>query len=281
MQRKKLNLGHPDFAKEVELMPFQMKPDILPPKGFASTGMLSSGFISGLERAKATFPIFGGTSPAETETPPAAPKEEPATPSSEEPHSGGDSAKPEPDVEGMSPQEIAELLKNVGELTNQVSKLTTENNTYKSKEQQAERAQQTREQQLEADLTEAQQTIAKMDAVIRHTAVVNAIQGAKDMEFHNARHVMNELVMDAFDLDVDLDNGTATVSGIEPELKRVAKEFPWLVSKDKTQTPANAPTHPRPRGSGTPPVGGGSPDKVTKRADLINKYPVIAHGRAG
>lgn len=280
MQRKKFKLGHPDFAKDVELMPFQMKPDILPPEGFASTGT----FISGLERAKAAFPIFGG-SPTETETPPAesATEKAPATTATEDSKTpGGDSGKLEPDVDGMKPEEIAELLKNVADLTTKVTQLTTENNTYKSKEQTAERAKLGREQQLEADLTDAQKTIAQMDAVIRHTAVVNAIQGAKDIEFHSARHVMNELVSDAFDVDVDLENGSATVSGIEGELKRIAKECPWLVSKDKTQRPAGEPTPRQPRGSGAPPAGGGANgDKATKRADLINKYPVIAHGRSG
>jgi len=268
-----------------ELMPFQMG-RIASMVGFESTGTISSGLPQNYADAKSVFPIFGGTAPEApaasttgSESPPdhAANGNE-ATPSHSEPPSGGDST---PSPEGLSPEQVGDLLKQVGDLTNKLSVLQQENNTFKAKEQQAERAKQTREQQLETDLTEAQQVIAKMDAVIKHTAIINAIQGAKDLEFHSARHVMNELDMESFELDVDLDSGTATVTGIENELKRIAKEMPWLVSKDKAASPDPTRQPRNPRGSGTPPAPpGGSNDKQTKRAALINKYPVIAHGRA-
>lgn len=244
--------------------------------------MLNPPFCNTLEAALAAFPVFGGTSTETTESPSDAEQEPVTAASTKATQTGGDSAKPEVNVDGMTPEQISELLKQVTDLTTQVTTLTSENNTFKSKEQQATRAKQTREQQLEQDVVDLQQTVAKMDAVIKHTAVINAIQGAKDMEFHSARHVMNELNHDSFDLDVDLENGTATVSGIEAELKRVAKECPWLVSKDKTRAPAGTTPPRQPRGSGSPPAPpGGANDRQTKRSDLINKYPVIAHGRAG
>lgn len=241
--------------------------------------------VNSIEAAKAALPIFGGTTPAppSTESPPATDHatEPPPAPSASDPGTaGGDSADP---GSPMTPEQVSELLKQVGDLTSQVSRLTNENNTYKSKEHDQQRAQQTREQQLEQDLTDAQQTIAKMDAVIRHTAIINAIQGMKDMEFYSARHVMSELNMDSFDLDVDLDNGSATVTGIEGDLKRIAKECPWMVARDKTHVVTSPNGTPRvTRGSGAPPAPpGGVNDKATKRAELMSKYPVIAHGRTG
>lgn len=180
----------------------------------------------------------------------------------------------------QNPEAIADLLKQLNEATKQIKDLQAKTQTYEKEKAQATRAQQTREEQLETDLTEAQQIIAKMDAVIRHTAIVNAIQGIKDYEFHSARHVLNELDHNSFDVDVDLENGTAIVSGIENEIKRVAKEMPWLVAQAKGSN--NIGKNPMPRSSGAPPANpNGDADKVARRAELMKKFPVIAHGRAG
>jgi len=281
MQRKT-----PKFPKEqdmkLNLSPFTMSPSSFPSEGFATVGSMSNG----IEAARAAFPLFGGAEDDDTETSPADSDKSPATTSSDTTSSaGGEPNLKEaevPNLEAMTPEKIAELLKNVTDLSTKVTQLTAENNTYKTKEQTAERAKQTREQQLEQDLVDTQKIVAKMDAVIRHTAIVNAIQGAKDIEFHNARHVMSELADTAFDVDVDLESGSATVTGIDGELKRIAKEFPWLVSKDKTHAPANQTQQRVTRGSGTPPGGAGDNNKkLTTRSEMINKFPVIAHGRAG
>lgn len=223
------------------------------------------------------FPLYGGTSPVtedKTVTPDAA--------TAESSTSTPDTPAVPDDSEEMTPEKVTALLKQVSDLTGKIATLTKENEGFKTKETQAQRQQQTREQQLEADLQERDKVIAKMDAVIRHTAVINAIQGTKDVEWHSARHVMNELDPNSFELDVDLENGTATVTGIESELKRVAKECHWLVSKDKTQTPSGGSQRPAARGSGTPPPApNGANTKQTARAELINRFPVIAHGRVG
>lgn len=179
-----------------------------------------------------------------------------------------------------NPEAIADLLKQLNEATKTIKDLESRTQSYEKEKAQAARAQQTREEQLEQDLTEAQQTIAKMDSVIRHTAIVNAIQGMKDYEFHSARHVLNELDPNSFDIDVDLQNGTATVTGIENEIKRVAKEMPWLVAQAKSSN--GVAKNPMPRSSGAPPANpNGDADKVARRAELMKKFPVISHGRAG
>lgn len=178
-----------------------------------------------------------------------------------------------------NPEAMADLLKQLNDATKTIKELQSKTEGYEKEKAQAARAQQTREEQLEQDLTEAQQVIAKMDSVIRHTAVVNAIQGMKDFEFHSARHVLNELDANAFDVDVDLENGTATVTGIENEIKRVAKEMPWLVAQSKNSNQMGK--NPLPRSSGAPPANpNGDADKVSRRAELMKKFPVISHGRA-
>ncbi len=191
--------------------------------------------------------------------------------------SGDDSATTE-DL-SKNPEAIADLLKQLNDATRTIKELQGKTENYEKERAQTVRAQQTREEQLAQDLTEAQQTIAQMDAVIRHTAIVNAIQGMKDYQFHSARHVLNELDGNSFDVDVDLQNGTATVTGIESEIKRVAKEMPWLVAQERNNN--GSAKNPAPRSSGAPPANpNGDADKVSRRADLMKRFPVISHGRA-
>lgn len=176
-----------------------------------------------------------------------------------------------------NPEAMADLLKQLNDASKTIKDLQNKTSAYEKEKANATRAQQTREQQLEGDLTEAQKIIEKMDSVIRHTAVVNAIQGMKDYQFHSARHVLNELDPNSFDVDVDLENGTATISGIENEIKRVAKEMPWLVAQEKNSMSGRSSV---PRSSGAPPANpNGDAAKVSRRAELMKKFPVIAHGQ--
>lgn len=229
-----------------------------------------------LELAKASLPFFGGEPEEDVEN-------DSTTVSSE-----GDSASAVTTDNGTSntetltqnPEAVADLLKQLNEATKQIKELQGKTASYEKEKANAVRAQQTREQQLETDLQEAQQTIAKMDSVIRHTAMINAIQGMKDYEFHSARHVLNELDPNSFEIDVDIENGTATITGIENEIKRVAKEMPWLVAQNKGTVQGNQVRIPR--SSGAPPGNANSDAaKVARRSELMKKFPVIAHGRAG
>jgi len=238
--------------------------------------------VNPLEAARAALPIFGGEQT--TATAPSVAGEEDDASGGTEGATGADSAVDSSDGAstedlGKNPEAIADLLKQLNDATKTIKDLQSKTQKYETEKAQAVRAQQTREQQLETDLQEAQQTIARMDAVIRHTAIVNAIQGMKDYQFHSARHVLNELDSNAFDVDVDLENGTATVTGIESEIKRVAKEMPWLVAQEKSSNSTGK--SPAPRSSGAPPGNpNGDAAKVARRAELMKKYPVIAHGRS-
>jgi len=233
-------------------------------------------FINPLEAAKASLPFFGGEITEKVES-----DESTSTDDANSVDSSVDGAGDSSSSEDLTknPEAIADLLKQLNDATKTIKDLQGKTESYEKEKANATRAQQTREQQLESDLQEAQQMVAKMDAVIRHTAVVNAIQGMKDYQFHSARHVLNELDPNAFDIDVDLENGTATVTGIEAEIKRVAKEMPWLVAQEKNTSTMGK--NPVPRSSGAPPGNpNGDAAKVARRAELMKKYPVISHGRA-
>lgn len=228
--------------------------------------------VNPLEAAKAAMPFFGGENTEVTTTDESTDAGDSTT--TDTAVSGGDT--PANTEVAQNPEAMADLLKQLNDATKQIKELQGKTATYEKEKANAARAQQTREEQLATDLDEAQQTIAKMDAVIRHTAIINAIQGMKDYEFHSARHVMNELDANSFDVDVDLENGTATITGIDNEIKRVAKEMPWLVAQAKNNSMGK---NPMPRSSGAPPANpNGDADKVSRRAELMKKFPVIAHG---
>lgn len=231
-----------------------------------------------------SLPLYGGDGEEDsgggTTTTITAPSTTPPPASSTTtPPAGGDS-KPDP-IEKLQndPNALGQLLSQVDKLTKDLTKVTGERDSYVAKEQENTRKLQSREQQLETDLGERDAIIQQMDSVIRSMAINNAMLSQKDIQWHSVKQAMAELNADAFDIDIDLERGTADVSGIENEAKRIAKEFPWLVAKGGTEQPI--PPSPRPRGSGAPPAPpGGDGNKAQRRSDLMKRFPVIASGRS-
>lgn len=273
MQRKSKtpNLGLPDALKEVELMPFQNK---FPGLEIDLSGIFTPPRISGIEQAKAAFPIFGGTAP----TPPATVTDPPATdpPKADPPATttGGDADKPP-----MTPEQINDLLSQVTQLNTQVTQLTKTNQTYEQEKETARQATLGREEALTESLATANATIEAMDSVIRYVALVNAIQNNPDIKFHDVNFVMSKLDENGFDFTVDLDNKKAEVKGIENELKRIAAENAWAVKNEAT-TQQQAPPVTRTRSSGAPPVNAPTDaSKLARRKDLMTRFPVIGHGK--
>lgn len=237
--------------------------------------------VQGIERAKAALPIFGGTSPTETSTTTTETKPEDKT-TTETSATGGDTAKP------LTAEEAAALLTQISETNAKLAEATKTIEKNNQEKTAAERAKLGKEEALTADLEEATKTILKMDAALKNQAVMNAINGVKDLEFHDTNFIMRELQVSApeifEDMEVDLDAGVVTVKGVENHLRRIAKEKDWAVKKNSTIDPnANngggggaAPV----RSSGAPPANPTvNQDKASRRASLADKYPVIRHGR--
>lgn len=236
--------------------------------------------VTALEAAKAALPIFGGTGQTpETESPPEQTASSQTSQTSQS-SSGGDSQSSETPKE-VTPEQLSDLLRQVTELNSTVTTLKSENDGYKQKEEQARRTAQSREETLTEDLDRAQQTISQMDSVIKHLAVVNAIQGNQEFQFHDPRDVISRLDESEYDLEIDLESGKAGVKDLNNALKRIAKESPWLV-KSRASDESNERQAPRPpaRGSGAPPANPGSGgNKSSRREALIDRFPVISHGR--
>jgi hypothetical protein len=211
----------------------------------------------------ATVPVIEEPKPAATTPPPEEPKEDPI-------------AKLQND-----PNALTQLLSQVQALTTKLGEVTTERDGYKTKEESTRRAQQTKEEQLQTDLDKANLRNEKLFNILKQKVVENAIGAQSNYEWHSIKQVMAELNGEAFEVDIDEEALTGTVKGIESEIKRIATQCPWLVSKDKSKPSGGDDGKPRPqRPSGSPVAPPTSGDaKLSKREALIKKYPVIVQGK--
>ena len=243
--------------------------------------------VTTFEQALASWPIFGGTSAEGGATTVEGAKVTIETKPDEKVDptiSGGDDGKAtetESAVNANDPEAISKLTKQIEQANAAAQAAVAEANKYKEKEAQAARAQQTKEEQLQTDLDNAMATIQQQDAVIKNSALTNALLSQKNFEWHSVRQVMAELNDEEYSVDVDYDTGNAVVTGIEDAAKRIAKDCPWLVSKDKasdqTTAQGNNGTGTRVRGSGTPPrPPTGNETKQQRRQELSKRFPVIA-----
>lgn len=204
--------------------------------------------------------------------------------------SASTSTTPPPDDPPVSPIEklqndpnaLQTLLSQVQALTTKLGEVTTERDGYKTKEESTRRAQQTKEEQIQTDLDNERLRNEKLFNILKSKIVENAIANAKGYEWHSTKQVMAELNHEAYEVNIDEDKLEGTVSsGIDAEIKRIATQCPWLVSKDKTQRSQDNGQQPPRRPSGTTPAPPqGDAAKLSKREALIKKYPVIVQGKA-
>jgi hypothetical protein len=237
--------------------------------------MIKPSTTSPLEIAKASMPFFGG---AETV---ATPDDETPAAATDSTATGGDKVEA-PAVDPVAqlqadPNALAQLLQQVTAKDQELNATKTKLQQYETEKQAADRAKLSEVEQLKTDLAQREQVIEGMDRVIRHNAVTTALLQVPNTEWHSVKQVMAELDESAYDVQVDLENGQAVVTGIEQEAKRIASNYPWLVksngANDATRTRA-------PRSSGAPPTGPSDAGaKQARRTELMKKFPVIAGSR--
>lgn len=235
----------------------------LPEAGFAAVGAIDYGpsFIM------KSWPFFGGEDPPE--------KTAEGTPD------GGVADDPIAQL-AADPNKLKDLVKQAGDLSNTLKQVTTERDGLKAEQEKTVRAQQTKEQQQETDLNNANATIEKMDRVIRTVALQNAfINASGETQWNSIKQAMAELDENNYDIQVDLEGGTAEVVNMDKEVARIAKEFSWLVKSAGVLDPANnGVTKPGP-GTGRPPAPPrGDVKKAANRAALEKRYPILARGGA-
>jgi hypothetical protein len=227
-------------------------------------------------------PIFGGTTPAVTD-PPATTTQQTQPPATETQQGGEQTPAKEPDpVEQLinDPNAVRSLLQQIDKLQKDLGKVSGERDGYLQKQSELERAQMNKEQQQAKDIENLQNQVEQQDRVIRQMAITNAFLTQGDYQWNSVKQAMSELTEDDYQIDVDLANSAATVTGMEAAVARIAKNCPWLL-KGKASTDGNGSGGgTRQRGSGLPPAPPtGNEAKVAKRNDLIKKFPVIATGR--
>lgn len=233
-------------------------------------------YINSLDAAKASMPFFGGVEAVTPDEDTTTTETSTATTDS----AGGETTPVIDPVTQLQsdPNALAQLLQQVQTKDQELNQTKTKLQQYETEKAASDRAKLSEVEQLKTDLAQRDQIIEGMDRVIRHNAITTALLQVKDTQWNSVKQVMAELDESAYDVQVDLENGQATVTGIEQEARRIAQNYPWLV-KSSGPNDGSKPRTPRP--SGAPPVtptdAGG---KQTRRNELMKKFPVIAGGRS-
>jgi hypothetical protein len=108
-------------------------------------------------------------------------------------------------------------------------------------------------------------------------ALKNAFLEQGEYQWNSVKQAMSELTEDDYQIDIDLANGNATVTGMDNAVKQIAQKCPWLLKSKAADTDNTTRQTTTRRNTGTPPAPPtGNEAKSAKRADLIKKFPVIA-----
>lgn len=134
-----------------------------------------------------------------------------------------------------------------------------------------------KETKATADVTKLEEKLAKRDQVLSNNLLETAILKAKDpknkpYEWHDLQMLVSAL--DRGEIDIDLESGT--VEGLSEELKRVAREKPFLL-KSNTKSGGDGGNEQKKGSTGNNPGGAGNrqqDQRLTDRQKLIDKYKI-------
>ena len=193
----------------------------------------------------------------------------------------GNSAGGEDDKPLLTNKEINDLLDEKKLQNKKIDDLTKSVATLQKEQDKVNRSSLSKEENLQKDLDEANGTIEGLKKAIQNQALLNAVQSNDKLKFQSVPHVIREIDPNMISFDLDLESRTATVTGVDAELKRISRDLPWMLKKEEEQQQQQQQQQQfgyRP-GSGAPPAPGNNNNKKqTARAALMAKFPVIAHG---
>lgn len=131
-------------------------------------------------------------------------------------------------------------------------------------------------QDVEVERDTYKEKYEKLLKYVETDAIDTAILKNKKYEWHDVEAVRAFIDKDNIRLDLD----STTIDGIDLELKRLAKEKPYLlVSKDERDgTPKEEFTPKDQRGTGTHPFGGSASQRETDKQKLGAKYKIPGFG---
>jgi hypothetical protein len=229
-----------------------------------------------------SFPFFGGTTPTPTTTDPEKTTGTPA---------GGTGEQEDPIAKLQSdPTALKNLLEQVSKTSADLATLTQERDSLASEKEKQTRAQLSKEENLTKDLENATLQIEKLTNVVQNVAIANAfIEKSGDIKWNSVKQAMAELQDGNYSVNIDIDNGVAEVEGIENEVKRIAKDFSWLVKSagvpevqdgGKVAPVGRAGRPGQPAATGLPPAPPkGNQGKQARRDGMMNRFPVLMQGR--
>lgn len=198
--------------------------------------------------------------------------------------SGGNTNSDDPIAKLQSdPNAIKQLLDQVSKQSSDLANITQERDGLATEKEKQARAQMSKEEGLQKDLENAQVQIEQLHELVTTMAKQNAFLTASgDTKWNSVKQAMAELDDNNFTVDVNLEQRTADIQGIENEVKRIAKDFPWLVkSAAENNEQGNNGNNSgrgagRPRTTGAPPAPPkGNEGKQERRAALMSRFPVL------
>ena len=160
-------------------------------------------------------------------------------------------------------------------------RLKQENADLKKAQEDAARKEKSDLENTQKDLTAATESLTKREQVLERNLVETAILKFADFTWHDVDLVVAALNKD--EIKVDLDTGAVT--GHEDELKRIAKDKPFLVASSKKQKKEdqnnggnNGQQNQQRGASGSNPGGAGQQQvnqAVANREKLISSSPAL------
>lgn len=239
-------------------------------------------FMSDTDKIMAAWPFFGGAD----ENPPVdegktAPPAKTVAKETVTETPGGNPADEDPIAKLQSdPIALRDLLNQVSKQQGDLQKISGEHATLTAEKEKQARLQLSKEENLQKDLDNANAQIEQMTEIVRNVALQNAfIEKSGEVQWNSVKQAMAELLEDNYQVDVDVNNRTAEVTGIEKEIQRIAKDSPWLVKSGGVVDPngSRGPGRPRSNPTGAPPAGPkANGDKSARRAQMMNRYPVLS-----
>ena len=176
------------------------------------------------------------------------------------------------DDDEFSGLSAADLRRRLKEESTRTKSLETERDSFKTKVDEAERAQRSKEENLENDLANARKENEDLRAINDHLAVTNAILMDSAYNWHDVSLVSRELNYDVVKVSSD-----GKVEGLKKELQRLAKDKAFLLKAPAQQqnsgNGSNGPTGFQPGQGGA--NNGGNTEKANI-AELAEKFPALA-----
>lgn len=170
--------------------------------------------------------------------------------------------------DGLSAKELKRLL---ADAEDKSKTFETERDSYKTKVDEQERSQRTREENLDTDLKNARAENDSLKGVNARLAITNEILKDKTHSWHNVDMVAAQLNSDVVKVGDD-----GKVSNLAKELKRIATDHPYLLANNQQQQQNTNQGFQQQSGPTGFQPGQGGAKEGSNAQELAKKFPALA-----